>query len=139
MFYALSWFVVLALFALWSLAVWALHGLAAWAVSGAGALSGAASAGGVFALPDGWARWLPPELVQAAGAWVADLGPVVDSLLQAAPALAGALAVAAWVVWTLGGLLLLLLGAGLHLLIALSRRGRGGRPGPSAGRPLATG
>ena len=69
------------------------------------------------------------------------LAPFIDRLLQAAPALAGGLTVATWVVWALGSVLLVLLvllGAGLHLLIALLRR-RGGGIGPNGGSPLAAG
>mgnify|MGYP000146666367 CR=1 FL=1 len=62
-----------------------------------------------------------------------------DSLLQAAPALAGGVTVATWVVWGIGSALLLLLGAGLHLLIALWRRRGGSGSGPSAGSSLAAG
>ncbi|MDZ7591560.1 MAG: hypothetical protein U5L05_12980 [Rubrivivax sp.] len=143
MFYALSWFVVVALLALWSLAAWALHAAAVWTVSNAGALSGAvsgAAAGvGALALPDWLAPWVPPQLVQAVTQLTAGLGPMVDSLLQAAPALAGGLTVATWVIWGIGSALLLLMGAGLHLLIALWRRRGGGGPGPNAGGSLAAG
>lgn len=139
MFYVLSWFAVASLLALWSLAAWALHAAAVWSVSKAGALSGAASGVGGIALPDRLAPWVPAELVQAVTQLVAGLGPRVDSLLQAAPALAGGLTVAAWVVWAIGGALLLLLGAALHLLIALWRRRGSGGSGPSTGPSLATG
>jgi hypothetical protein len=138
MFYALSWFVVASLIALWSLAAWALHALAVWTVTSAGALTGAVTGAGAIALPDWLAPWMPPEL----GPWVsqllAGLGPIVDGLLQAAPAFAGGMTVAAWVVWGIGSVLLVLLGAGLHLLIALWRR-RGGRPGPTSGSSLVAG
>ena len=139
MFYALSWFVIVALLALWSLAAWALHAVVVWTVSHAGALSGAASGVGGIALPDWLAPWVPTELVQAISQLMAGLAPLVDSLLQAAPALAGGLTVAAWVVWAIGGVLLLLLGAGLHVLIALWRRRSGGGAGPNAGPSLAAG
>lgn len=139
MFYALSWFVVVALLALWSLSAWALHAVAVWTVSSAGSLTGAASGVGAIALPDWLAPWVPTGLVQAMTQLMAGLGPVVDSLLQAAPALAGGLTVVAWVVWAIGGVLLLLLGAGLHLLIALWRRRGGGGSGPSVGPSLAGG
>jgi hypothetical protein len=138
MFYALSWFVVFSLVALWSLAAWALHAVAVWTVSNAGALSGAASGVGTLSLPGWLSPWVPPELMQAITQWTAALGPWVDSLLQAAPALAGGLTVATWVVWGIGSVLLVLLGAGLHLLIALWRR-RGGGRGPNAGPSLAAG
>lgn len=138
MFYALGWFVVVSLLALWSLATWALHAVAVWTVSNAGALSSAASGAGTLSLPGWLAPWVSPELVQSMTQSMAALGPWVDSLLQAAPALAGGLTVATWVVWGIGSVLLVLLGAGLHLLIALWRR-RGGGSGPNAGPSLAAG
>ncbi len=136
--YALSWFVVASLVALWSLAAWALHAVAVWTVSNAGALSGVASGAGATALPGWLARWVPPEVAQWASQLLAGLGPFVDGLLQSAPALAGGVTVAVWVVWGIGSVLLVLLGAGLHLLIALWRR-RGGGSGPRAGSSLAAG
>lgn len=138
MFYALSWFVVFALLALWSLAAWILHGVAVWTVSNAGALSGAAGGVAALRLPDWLAPWVPPELVQAVSATLSVLAPWVDSLLQAAPALAGGVTVLTWVVWGLGSGLLLLLGTGLHLLVALWRRPSGGA-GSAGGRALAAG
>ncbi len=131
MFYALSWFVVFLLLALWSLAAWAFHGIAVWAVSNAGALTGAASGVEGLGLPAWLVPWVPPEIVQAMTWLLSGLAPALESLLQAAPALAGGLTVATWVIWGLGSALLVLLGAGLHLLIAmLRRRGGGSGPGP---------
>jgi hypothetical protein len=137
MFYALSWFAVASLIALWSLAAWALHAVAVWSVSSVGTLSGAASGVGSIALPDWLAPWVPTELAQAATQMAAGLGPLVDSLLQDVPFLAGGLTVVAWVVWAIGGVLLLVLGAALHLLIAMWRRRGSGGSGPSAGPSLA--
>ncbi len=140
MFYALSWFFVVALLALWSLAAWVLHAAAVWTVSNAGALSGADKGVGTMAMPEWLAPWLPPEAAQWAGQAMAGLAPFIDSLLQAAPALAGGLTVATWVLWGIGSVLLVLLGAGLHVLIALLRRRSGsGGSGPTAGRSLAAG
>jgi hypothetical protein len=139
MFYALSWFLVVALLALWSLAAWALHAVAVWTVSNAGALTGAASGAGTLTVPDWLAPWVPPDVAQWASQLMAGLAPFVDGLLQAAPALAGGLTVATWVIWGIGSLLLVLLGAGLHLLIALWRRQGGGGSGPRAGTSLAPG
>ncbi|RVU45969.1 hypothetical protein [Rubrivivax rivuli] len=138
MFYVLSWFAIASLLALWSLATWALHAVAVWSVSNVGALSGAAEGVGSIALPDWLAPWVPTELVQGVTQMAAGLGPLVDSLLQAVPFLAGGLTVVAWVVWAIGGVLLLVLGAALHLLIALWRRRGGGGSGSSAGPSLAT-
>jgi len=137
-FYAISWFVVVALLALWSLAAWALHAVAIWTVSNAGALSGAVSGVGAFQLPEWLAPWVPQALSQSLTALLSGLGPVVDSLLQAAPALAGGVTVASWVVWGIGSVLLVLLGAALHLLISLWRR-RAPRPVFDGGRLSAAG
>ncbi len=136
MFYALSWFVIFSLLALWSLGAWAVHAIAVWTVSNAGVLTGApsgrrgpSSAGVAGALG-------------AAGDRAGDdraafgLAPAVEGLLQAMPALAGGLTVATWVIWGLGSALLFLLGIGLHLVIAMWRR-RGGGSGPQPARPFA--
>lgn len=138
MFYVLSWLTVASLLALWSLATWAVHGLAVWSVTHAAVLSGAASGAGGIALPAWLAPWVPDELVQAMTQLAAGFGPLVDSLLQAVPALAGGLTAVAWAVWALGGVVLLLLGVALHLMIALWRRRGSGGAGPSAGPSLAT-
>lgn len=132
MFYALSWSIVLVLLALWSLTAWALHAVAAWTVSNAGALTGAASGVGSIAVPEWLAPWMPPEVAQWASQLMAGFAPLVDTLLQAAPALAGGLTVATWVIWGIGSVLLVLLGAVAHVLIALWRRssGKGGASGP---------
>jgi hypothetical protein len=132
MFYALSWFVVVALLALWSLAAWALNAVAVWTVSNAGALSGAVSGAGTIRLPEWLAPWVPPEIVQAMTSLLSGLTPVVEGLLLAAPSLAGGLTLAAWVIWGLGSVLIVLSGAGLHLLVAMWRgRGGGYQPKPA--------
>ena len=138
MVHAFSWLVVVALLALWSLAAWALHAVAVWTVSNAGALSEAAAGVGTIRLPESLAAWVPPETGQWLTVLLSGLEPVIESVLQAAPALAGGLTVATWAVWGIGSALLVLIGAVLHLLIALWRRRRGGS-GPNAGRALAAG
>lgn len=100
------------------------------------AFSGAASGVRNVSLPDRQASWLPAELVQLLSQVAASLAPLVDSLLQAAPAVAGGLT---WVVWAIGGGLLQLLHAGLHMLIAMWRRRANGNLGPGAGPSLAAG
>jgi hypothetical protein len=139
MFYAISWFFVALLLALWSLAAWALHTVAVWTVSVGGAVTGAATSGISVALPDGLAAWVPPEVAEWVSLGMAGLRPAFDSLLQLAPALSGGLTVATWVIWAIGSLLLVLLGAGLHLLIALWRRYGGTGSGPSAAPSAAAG
>ncbi|MGM9513612.1 hypothetical protein ACS5PK_05080 [Roseateles sp. DB2] len=130
MHYALSCFLVASLIALWSLVVWVLHALAAWTISNAAALTGEAT--DASALPDWLEAWVPTEITQWLGQLLTEVRPLVDGLLQAVPALEGGLTVAAWVAWGLGTVLLLLLGAGLHLLIALWRS-QGAGAGPRAG------
>ena len=136
MFYALSWFFVFGLFALWSLAAWAVHAVAVWTVSNAGAMTGVVSGVEGLHLPEWLAPWVPPEIAQAMTSLLSGFAPVVESLLQAAPALTGGLTMVTWVVWGLGSALLVLLGAGLHLLIAMLRR-RGGGSGPQPTRQVA--
>ena len=138
MFYALSWFFVASLIAVWSLAAWALHAVVLWTVSNAGSLKGGASGASSVSVPEWLVPWMPAEAEQWVSQLLAGLGHVVDSLLQAAPALAGGVTATAWVIWSTGSVLLVLLGAGLHLLNALWRR-RGDGSGPDAGRPLAAG
>lgn len=129
MLYALGWFLVFSLLALWSLTAWALHAVAVWTVSNAGALTGVASGVQEVRLPEWLAPWVPPEIAQGIPALLADIAPMVESLLQATPGLAGGLTVVTWVVWGVGSALLLLLGAGMHVLVAMWLR-RGGGTGP---------
>ncbi len=136
MFYLLSWFFVFGLFALWSLTAWAVHAVAAWSVSNAGALTGVASGVEDLRLPEWLAPWVPPEIAQAMTSLLASFAPVMESLLQTVPALAGGLTMVTWVIWGLGSALLLLLGVGLHLGIAMWRRHSGGS-GPQPGSRLA--
>ena len=136
MFYALSWFFVFGLFALWSLAAWAVHAVAVWTVSNAGAMTGVVSGVEGLHLPEWLAPWVPPEIAQAMTSLLSGFAPVVESLLQTAPALTGGLTMVTWVVWGLGSALLVLLGAGLHLLIAMLRR-RGGGSGPQPASQVA--
>ena len=49
-------------------------------------------------------------------------------MLEAVPALAGAVTFLAWALWGLGAVVLVALAVGIHILIALAQR-RGGGPG----------
>lgn len=134
MYYALSWFITASLLALWSLTTWALHAVAVWSISHLQAFPGASSGAGPLSLPDWLAPWIPPELEQTMRQWMQGLGPVMDTILQAAPALADGLTMVTWAVWGLGCVLLVLLGIGLHLLITLWRRhGGGSKPSQASG------
>lgn len=135
MFYAISWFVMFCLLAFWSLGVWALHAATVWAVSSAGALTGAGSGAEGLHLPDWLAPWVPPDIVQAMTSLLSGVASAVHGVLQATPSLADGLSVAAWVIWGLGSALLVLLGVGLHLLVAMWRR-RSGGSGPQPRPPV---
>ena len=91
MFYALSWFVIFSLLALWSLGAWAVHAAAVWTVSNAGALTGAALGAEGLRLPEWLAPWVPPEIAQSLASLLSGLAPVIEGLIQAMPALAGGL------------------------------------------------
>lgn len=126
MFYAISWFVILVMLVLWSLAAWALHAIAMWTVSNAGALSGAVSGAAAVAsnlgLPEWLAPWVPPALIESIPELIVGLAPLINGLLQAAPALAEGLTVVAWLGWGIGSVLLVLLGVGLHMAIVIWQR-----------------
>ncbi len=128
MFYALSWSVVALLLAAWSLALWALHALGTWALTQAGSLAsreaGSPAPATLPAVPDWLAPWLPEGWAALLQGGLAALGPLVQQLLEAMPALAGGLTLAAWLVWGLGTFVLMILGAALHGLVALWRRER---------------
>lgn len=126
MFYALSWFLSLALLALWSLACWGLYAVTAWAMAGAGALAGGGAAMGAALWPQWIHAWIPPQLMGDLQAMIGAIGPWVQAALETVPMLSGALAVLAWAIWGLGAVLLLALAIGAHVLIALFKRRRRG-------------
>ncbi|MEO3714454.1 hypothetical protein [Roseateles flavus] len=127
--YALSWFLVACLLAAWSLALWALHGLAVWVLAQLGGPKGpeapeAGGAGGpaLPALPDWLEPWMPAQWVEALQSGLALLAPAAQQLLEALPLMTGGVTAVAWLVWGAGSVLLVVLGAVLHGLIALCRR-----------------
>ena len=122
MFYALSWFAVCALLAFWSLAAWAFLSVTAWTVSNAGVLAGGTGVTEGLRFPEWLAPWVPPELAAALTSVVAAFTPAVEAMLGWAPALAGGLSVAVWVVWAIGSALLIVLGVVLSVVIAVLRR-----------------
>ncbi len=122
MFYALSWSVMFILLALWSLAAWAFHSVAAWTVSNAGVLAEGSGAIEGLRAPDWLAPWIPPELALASSSVLTALSPAIETALNQAPALAGGLSVAVWVVWGVGSALIVILGLVCSRLITLLRR-----------------
>jgi hypothetical protein len=122
MFHALNWLVVLSLLALWSCGAWAFHAVASWTISNTDVLAGGAGAIGGLRLPDWLAPWLPPEAAVAFTSMLEAFMPAVQAVLDQAPALAGGLSVAVWVVWGIGSILLVVLGLVVTGLIAMLRR-----------------
>jgi hypothetical protein len=108
--------------ALWSVAAWALQAVAAWTVSNAGALAGGSEAIGGLRAPDWFAPWIPPEFALAFTSMLSALGPAIEAVLNQAPALAGGLSVAIWVVWGIGSALIVVLGLACSRLITVLRR-----------------
>ena len=121
MFYALGWFVVFGLLALWSFAAWAFHAVAAWTVSNAGVLAGGTGLTEGLRLPEWLALWVPPELAAALTSVVAAFMPAVEAMMRWAPSLASGVSAAVWVVWALGSALLIVLGVVISAVIAVSR------------------
>jgi len=137
MFYALSWFGVFSLLALWSLAAWAFHSITAWTVSNAGVLAGGgAVASEGLRMPDWLAPWMPPELARTLDSLAAAVTPAIEAGLAWAPALAGGLSIAVWVIWGIGSALLVVLGFLATGLIAVLRR-RLSVPATTSGSPVA--
>ena len=131
MWHGVVWLVTACLLALWSLGAWALHAVAQWAAGFAGAKAAGAAGGlaeaakqmGALKPPEWLAIWLPPGAQEQWGAMVSLFTPWVEYALTHAPSLVAWLAPAIWVVWALGGVLLLALGGSLSLLIrAIKRR-----------------
>ncbi len=135
MFYALNWFIVVSLLALWSFTAWGFHAIAAWTVSHAVGLK--SESGEILSLhvPDWLAPWVPPELASALPALLSALTPAVEFLLGLAPGLAGVLSVAVWVVWAIGSALLIVLGIVVSAVIAVLQRRRSAKSGRHIPRP----
>lgn len=127
MFHAFSWFIVFSLLALWSLAAWALHSITAWTLSNAGTMAGTSGTIEALRVPDWLAPWFPSELALAFTSMLSAFKPMIEAMLDWAPALASGLSVAVWVVWALGGARLIALGVAFTGLIAVLRRRAPGR------------
>jgi hypothetical protein len=136
--YALSWSVTFILLALWSLAAWAFHSIAAWTVSNAGVLAEGSGAMESLRVPDWLAPWIPPEFALAFTSMLSALNPAIEAAISHAPALAGGLSVAVWVVWGVGSALIIILGLVCSRLITVLRRRASEFAAPSMG-PVTAG
>ena len=120
--YAISWFLVLMLLAIWSLAAGALHAVAAWSTSGIGELVDQAQAVEQMVLPAWVAGWLPSEWMNAIKTSTAAALPWLQSVLSDLPSVAHRFGPMAWWLWGVGTVILLAGGGALHALIASMRR-----------------
>lgn len=125
--YILSGSAVALVLSIWSLVAWALHAVAVWTVSHADSLTGVTTSASSLPVPPWLSPWVPPELAQWISQVLIDMAPLVDRLLQAAPALSSGVTVAAWVIWGLGSVLIVMLGVGLTIVMARHRHRIGGR------------
>ena len=75
MFYALSWFVVLSLLALWSLGAWALHAMAALGGGPYRRPGGRLRVTQGLRVPDWLAPWMPPNSLPRWSRWPLPSGP----------------------------------------------------------------
>jgi len=122
MLYAISWFLVLALLAIWSMGVWVLHSFAAWSITGVGALADHSQSIEQVVLPGWTALWAPSELILAVKASTETVLPWIHSALSALPNAVGWLKPLAWLLWSIGFAILIVGGVALHALIAMVRK-----------------
>lgn len=121
--FLVGWIVVLLLLALWSSLVWAVHSFLPSLLAHAGTLGA-----GDWSLPESLRNWLPRALGDWLVSTVETLTPQLQALAGALPSLSGGVTALAWVVWTLGALVLLGLGLAIHVAIALWRKSKQSTP-----------
>lgn len=120
--YAISWFLALALLAMWSLGVWGVHAVAVWSLEGISGLSEQSQQIDRLPIPGWVGLWIPADMIVAFKASASAILPWIESSLTALPSLASWLAPVAWVVWGIGFLILAVGGFALHLVISMARR-----------------
>ena len=117
MFYALSWFLIATILAIWSIGVWMTHSLLVWSIGGIGMIAGQPRQPQVLELPEVVALWVPAELLEVVKLAASSAVPFVESALSFLPSIAGWLSPISWGVWGIGTLSLLAIGAVLHAVI----------------------
>lgn len=122
MFYAMTWVLMAVLLALWSAAAWALHALATWSGAQAGGLAGLPDQVVALGAPAWLEPWLPAGAQESWTAILAAFAPFFDYLLAIAPGMAAWAAPLIWVLWAVGGIMLLVLGVGATLMIRVVKR-----------------
>jgi hypothetical protein len=112
--YLAAWLVVCVALVFWSAGVWVLHVFANWSLVNVGTLLNPAQMAGQLAIPAWISVWIPAELVSNIQTTAAAVVPWLQSMLSGVPLTSDWLGIAAWIVWALGAVALVLLGIGLH-------------------------
>lgn len=115
--FLIGWVLVLLLLALWSSLVWAVQSF----LVGLLAHAGHVGEGG-WSLPDSLRDWLPTVVADWLVSTVETLTPQLQALVGTLPWLSGGVTVLAWGVWTVGALMLFILGLAIHVGVALWRK-----------------
>lgn len=126
MLYIANWTLVTLLLGLWSLAAWAFHGVVVWALTTAPSLTGPAGDVSSIPVPAWLMQFLPIGAIQGLIVGLTETWTWLSAFLQAAPSVASGVTAVTWTVWGLGAAVLIALGAGIHIAVALwDRRSRG--------------
>jgi hypothetical protein len=126
MVFLLGWVLVLLLLALWSALVWSGEALLGAMLSHAGAIGTSD-----WSLPEALTAWLPVPVAEWLAGTVETLAPQLQALAGMLPALSGGVTVLAWVVWSVGAVLLVGIGLAIHVAVALWRKSKRSTPGPA--------
>ena len=127
MIHALLWSVVALSLACWSLLSWAAHALVSWPGWRAGNPAAWSAWIEQLALPAWLAPWLPAGAFNTVKSAIVASGPLLESVVGSLPIAAAWIVGAVWVVWALGSVILLVLGAlGSGLVAAFA--GKKARP-----------
>ncbi|KQV60884.1 hypothetical protein ASC95_05530 [Pelomonas sp. Root1217] len=128
--FVVGWVLVLLLLALWSSLVWAVQSF----LTGLLAHAGNVGSGG-WSLPESLRDWLPAAVADWLVSTVETLSPQLQSLASALPSLTGGVTLLAWVVWTLGAVMLFVFGLAIHVGVALWRKSKASTSPPATTIP----
>ncbi len=119
MLYIANWTLVTLLLGLWSLAAWAFHGIVVWAVTKAPSITGPAADLSSVPVPAWLMQFLPIEAIQGLIVGLTETWTMLAGFLQAAPSVSTGVSVVTWTVWGLGTAVLVAMGVGVHICVAL--------------------
>ncbi|GAA4027152.1 hypothetical protein [Actimicrobium antarcticum] len=122
MLHAITWMLMAFLLALWSVAAWTLHALVRWTGDRSDGLTDLPAQLALWRSPDWLALWLPQSAEAMWTSMLTALTPMLEPLPGLAPGLEAWLSPMVWVLWAVGGLLILLFGSAITLLISAGQR-----------------